>query len=213
MASVIRGLQQMASSAQNLGDAVADSFLNLTKNSADAAAATLERAAVREKGRAAAAASAEKIVALRVMPPAAEAGLIEKSFSFFVGKPARAALWVIEQPIALLVTKPAAWAMDKGAVAFARFPKLAPAATVAAAAVGVGNWMAHRKTAQLQQDFAAQAAVTQAQPPTSYMNSVTPADMAVMEARQQEKSAAPHAGVVEAKREHAAQTSAPTAAL
>ncbi|MES2984098.1 MAG: hypothetical protein V4735_02800 [Pseudomonadota bacterium] len=92
---------------------------------------------------------------------------------------ARAGAWVVEQPIALAM-KPVKWALNGTAGFYTKFPRLAPIATVGAAAVAAGSWLSNRKGVALQQQFEGQAMAAQAAgfaPQQSYMNSASQVDV------------------------------------
>lgn len=108
------------------------------------------------------------------------------AFSRFVGAQAKAAVWLVEQPVAFLL-KPVKWASRGTAKFYSNNKILAPVLTVGAAAVGIGSWLTHRKAQAAQDQYMAVAAMAP-QMSNPYYNSVTPQEAAMLNARLKENS-------------------------
>ncbi|MDX2094666.1 MAG: hypothetical protein SFW64_01810 [Alphaproteobacteria bacterium] len=124
----------------------------------------------------------------------------------------KAGIWLVEQPVALIM-KPVKWSLNGVAATFEKFPRAAPVVAVGAALLSAGSWLSHRKSQNLEAQAIAQMQALEAQQAAqpSYMNSVSPAEMAAMNARMQAggQAGAGHAASVEAAR---SQVPAPEAA-
>lgn len=88
---------------------------------------------------------------------------IAAPFKAIGGASARAGLWVVEQPVAALL-KPVKWTVNGVAGFYTKFKVAAPILTVVGAALGIGSYLAHRRSEALQENFAnAQAQAMAAQ--------------------------------------------------
>lgn len=149
-------------------------------------------------------------------------GAIEKGFVGFlknaVGVPLKVGLKVAEAPIAVMMV-PLKWIAAAPGAFFKAFPRFAPVATVVGTVVGVGSWLSHRKSRNLEAQAIAQMQALEAQagfaPQPSYMNSVSPAETAALDARMQAdgKAMPGHAAAVDAARQAPAQSAGAAAAL
>ncbi len=198
MPSVMKEANHIGTEARRLGDAAADGFLDMFKNAEKAAEAAIERAGKRTEARAKIAEQAERIAQLRSQAAGASQA-VEKSgrvVGFFKAC-ARGGVWLMEQPIAVFVMKPAKWILKGGTSFYTAFPRLAPIATVGAVVVGAGSWLTKRQSRGMQQEFQSEAMA--AEPSVSYKNSVSADEAALLEGRM--SAGKDHAAAVTAARQ------------
>lgn len=211
-----------------IGDAMGGMF-DPDKREAKSEIGKAERAARKELAKAEAAAAREALdartaEAIRDI----ENGVVrvaEKSGPGFWSKanpltwPARAGVWVVEQPVALAL-KPVKWTSKGLGAAFTKAPLLSSLVVAGTAAVGVGSWVANRngkamqaQSEAIQQMQAMQAAQMQASQP-SYKNSASQAevDARIAADREQGVAGSSKAEAVMAARQPVSAPEAATAA-
>lgn len=179
MSSIKYEGQRIGHRAQEAGNAFFDSFKNFTRNWKDGAATTT---------------------------------FVEKAPSRWTAPfraSARAGMWVAEQPIAW-VMKPISWMLGAVSGFYTKFPRLAPIATVLGGAAAIGSYFTRRRSEALQENYASmQAQAMASQSASPYMNSVTPDEMAALNAQMKTSAAGvSHADAVAAARAQAADKAA-----
>lgn len=135
-------------------------------------------------------------------------GRIERGFlgalKYSVGVPLKAGLRVADWGAGVLI-KPVAWLAAAPGAFFRAFPAGAPIITVVGSVLGIGSWLAHRRTnAMMEQYAASQNAAMQAAAMQQPAYRLQPGEhMAVDEAlaRRQDEQPAGHAAAVSAARE------------
>jgi hypothetical protein len=215
MVGFVQDGKRVVTAAQDAGATIFDKFADLFKGSEEAAKAAADRAMERARASAKAAETAErsagKIAGFKARETAAKQSMktleqladeaaaanpgrlskIGSKIGNAIGTSFKAGVKLVEVPVAVFVLKPARMALNGTTKLFNAFPKAVPIAVIGTAVVGGATWLANRKSENLQNEFMAQAAATEAamnaapQAPVSWKNTVTEADMAAMQARRE----------------------------
>jgi hypothetical protein len=197
------GLTAISDSLGGLGTSTSNAFRDFFKTDAKAADAALNRALDRAAARGAA------DMARAVDNPATQAAAKSGIFMRSVKSIAHAGVKLVTVPLDVLILRPVNLLLKGGTHMFTHHRRLSVGAVGAFAAMGIGSWLAKRRSEGLEQEYqavmAAEPMAMESSMP-SYKNSVSEADMARYHAAMAAKSGSHAEGI--AQRDASAQSAA-----